>query len=156
MALEAAFHFTTREDFFREAYRVLRPGGKLALAEIIPLSGMRKGLPSRIGTYLGRSFWQVPGANVYLVDVYLDKLRSAGFEQIKVRSIRDQVYQPFAAYTRRRLDEPQIKGRLHPMVRMLWKMGVRRRLIAESLDYLIVTADKPVLSRNTMTGLDRS
>ena len=143
MALESAFHFTTREKFFQEAYRVLKPGGTLALADIIPLSGMRQGWPARIGAYLGQSFWQIPSTNMYPADVYLDKLRSAGFEQIEMRSIRDQVYQPFTAYTRRRLDEPEIKERLHPMVRFLWKLGVRSRVITEDFDYLIVTATKP-------------
>ncbi len=100
-------------------------------------------MPTLIGAYLGCSFWQVPAVNLYLADVYLDKVRSAGFEQIEMRSIRDQVYPPFVASARRRLDEPTIKKKLHPMVRRLWNMGVRRQWITESLDYLIVTAHKP-------------
>lgn len=37
LALECAFHFRTRERFFAEALRVLRPGGRLVTADIIPL-----------------------------------------------------------------------------------------------------------------------
>jgi len=146
MSLEAAFHFTTREDFFQEAYRVLKPGGGLALADIIPLEDMHQDWRTRMGIYLGRVFWQIPRVNMYLADVYRQKLHSAGFECIEMRSIRDQVYQPFVTYTRRRLEEPQIKARLHPLVRKLWAIGAQSRLITESLDYLIITARKPRIS----------
>ena len=88
-ALECAFHFDTREQFIREAFRVLKPGGRIALADGTPEVGVNH--PTLL-TKLVLRHWATPVANYYDRLEYSRKLKAAGFVNIQCRSISAHVF----------------------------------------------------------------
>jgi len=146
LALECAFHFHSRADFFREAWRVLRPGGHLVTADIIPMatrSGRWARFKQRLSWRLVARKFAIPPENAYPRPTYHAYLTMAGFEQVRVRPIRDQVYAPLHQWLR---EHPEAVRRLHPMARLPARIALR--LEAESvyagLDYVLASAVKPL------------
>jgi ubiquinone/menaquinone biosynthesis C-methylase UbiE len=139
VALESAFHFDTRQRFFRESYRVLKKGGSLTTADVIAGTQTR-GFRAFMMEFLGRAFWQIPKSNMIDAAQYKDQLEDAGFVNIKVRNISREVFIPFKDFARTRTLDAEVKARLHPWLRAMWRAPHQGLAIFE---YVIVTAEKP-------------
>lgn len=145
VALECAFHFHTRERFFREAWRVLRPGGRLVTADIIPTAALRRRtarFQQRISWGLVAEKFAIPAENAETRPIYHSRLALCGFEQIRVESIREHVYAPLHRYLR---DHPAALKRLHPLARAVARLALSfdAAAVYRGLDYVLALAVKP-------------
>jgi erythromycin 3''-O-methyltransferase len=143
VAVESAFHFITREKFFRQAYEVLAPGGVLVTADVIPLNAHEAAKERKSGLF---SF-AYPDENRYDGEEYLARLKGAGFTNTRLTSIRDQVFEPWIEYTVRKLDDPDFRARVSKLS-YRWLHGTmsskdRMSQDVAGLDYVVVVAEKP-------------
>ena len=144
LALECAFHFDTRDQFMREALRVLKPGGSIALTDMLPIPGKKS---SRV-TAFGRRYGHIPEANLYDREEYSRRLSALGFGDVVVESIRQDVFPGMANYSRQRIegnkkmDEVVVEISEDDRARCrgveMWERGIGLT------DYVIVSARKPV------------
>ena len=144
LALECAFHFDTRDQFMREAFRVLKPGGIVALADMLPNPGKKLSLMNAFG----RKYGHIPEANYYDREEYSRRLSAAGFDDVLVESIREDVFPGMAKYARQRvegkkkMDEVVVEvsedDRAQCRGVEIWERG------SGLTDYVIVSARKPL------------
>jgi arsenite methyltransferase len=71
-----------KDKVFSEAYSVLKPGGRIAVSDIVTLGEMPEEMRKNMDSWAGC----VSGA--IEADLYLDKMRNAGFSDVKIVSQR--------------------------------------------------------------------
>lgn len=100
VALDCAYHFPSRRSFLRQAAQILRPGGRIALSDLILA---RPGLPLHRRAMLGvmGHFSRIPSENLVGRDDYLAQWRGAGLEVELIEDITGHVFQPFGEWLAR-------------------------------------------------------
>lgn len=92
LCIEAAFHFQTRERFLQEACRVLKPGGRLAMSDVLhdTHTASTPLLPRE--NYLAN------------LDDLNDMLLKVGFSYVRVEDSSEQGHKPFFRYLCERVE----------------------------------------------------
>ena len=147
VAMECAFHFSPRTAFFDEAFRVLRPGGVLATADIVPRDAgtQQASITSQPLVWVAIT---VGDGNWHTKEVYAEKLAAAGFVDVRIESIREQTFEPWRQHIVRKLTEPAFRQRIgrvyHRILTRRWSDQPLLKKELELLDYVLVVARKPL------------
>lgn len=152
-AVECAFHFGTREDFLAEAFRVLRPGGRLVLADVIRAAPEPDRWRRRVQDFTWTQFAQkfaVPAANADQRAPYQAKLRAAGFETVDVTPIGEHV---FPGWHRALGEDQALFARLPLAGRLPYRLlrNFDARTLYSAFDYVLATARKPTRKCDVQT-----
>jgi len=140
MAIECAFHFDTRYDFFVEAYRTLKPGGTMALADIILSSSINPSeyTPDELRDFLSADKKRYCDANLYNAQTYRELLAKAGFDGINIYSIKDSVVLQYADHVEKTIANAPAEERERRTI----GVNALREKFMKGGDYVVVTARK--------------
>lgn len=99
LAVECIFHFPSRLQFFNEAFRVLKPGGYLALSDFIPIPAITPLLKFKRTGIIKDGFYGACNLQ-YTAQHYQQLASSTGFEPQLCRDITENTL-PTYRYLRR-------------------------------------------------------
>ena len=143
ISVEAAFHFGSRLDFFREALRVLRPGGVISLSDV-PTIRWPKTPSEYVAAGSQLRVWGLRRASAASPQEIRSLLIRAGFERVQMQLVGDRVIAPALRSVRESLRRKTkdvdrtyaaAASFMVSRVELLWDHGM--------VDYALISARKP-------------
>ncbi len=130
ISVEAAFHFSSRERFLAEAFRVLRPGGVLTMSDV-PTLRRPAGFREAVAAVAMLRVWGLRSGAAASSEQIAAAAATSGFVDVESELVGDRVIAPALRFVRDRLAARTMLDQAD----VLWERGV--------LDYLLLRARKP-------------
>lgn len=148
LSIEAPEHFDTREDFLRESYRVLVPGGVAAFADYT-LKREPRNVVERFVVEAARRLWKVPRVNVITTDAYREQMQRAGFVNVEVQEVGKLTIPGY--YREQRRPEiirelTKIRGVVAGRLGWIIDIAVLKAYEMGLMEYIFARAEKPARS----------
>lgn len=132
LALDCAYHFSTRELFLQQCIKKLRPGsGRIALADICFEPG--HGTLARKSASLWARALSVPSENLVTIAHYRTQLQSLGFTDVQIEDITEHVFPGFVSFLSSRGFMWRLFAR---MMQLWWRAGGRFVLVTAAASRL--------------------
>ncbi|KAF9270274.1 S-adenosyl-L-methionine-dependent methyltransferase [Marasmius fiardii PR-910] len=97
LALDCAYHFRSRQEFLRQSFQHLTPGGRIALADIC-FDGAELERPSLVRSVLRL----MPKENMVSMEEYGETMKRIGYTDVRLENISDHVFPGFSGFLRKR------------------------------------------------------
>ena len=144
LCVEGTQHFNTRLDFLHEAYRVLKPGGKICVSDYALTSFPKKFWQKHLINLAAR-LWCVPKVNFGTPATYLKTMQEVGFKNVTIESIGAQSIPGYVQEAQRPdnlKQQRRIRGFFPTLFGKAMDYSVLYAFNAGLIDYLILTAEK--------------
>ena len=122
IAIESAFHYPNRSEFFKKCYTALKPGGVLLMADILVNRDSRetRWLQRCMQKYYEKCIFKIPRENAVDVGEYTQHLKACRFSSVRVVDITKDTLKPFYS---------DFYRNVHVGSSPLWVQGLYRRCI---------------------------
>jgi ubiquinone/menaquinone biosynthesis C-methylase UbiE len=144
LCIEGSVHFDTRERFFREAARVLKPGGVIAIADYT-LKRKPRNAAERFVLSTTCGLWKIPQENRDSKEAYQRKMMSSGLTNVTLEEVGRLTYPGYYREQRRpecRRELARIRGFVGGRLGQIADVAAFKAYQMGLVEYVLVRAEK--------------